>query len=240
MRPRPESIRNASAPPPLVPGALLAVDEVREPLRQAGENLLFLRCRQPSRGDGRIEFLLRGGLHGGEEPVDGLALVGGDLRERLARVELRAQLGVGEPEVGCGGGEGADVLEAETGAVAEAAAEERQSPSFDARLQRVTLLLRQPPGGDGRVDAVLERLLQRGGEGARLDAELLRGVVDDGLAVAGRPELRRSNRAAGASGGERRGDSGDDLAPDRANHASPPSSSLCAPKQPSLRRARET
>src|SRR5439155_1071709 len=127
MCPRPESIRNASAPPPLVPGALLAVDEVREPLRQAGENLLFLRCRQPS-------------------------------------------------------------------------------------------------GGDGRVNAVLARLLQRGGEGARLDAELLRGVVDDGLAVAGRPELRRSNRAAGASGGERRGDSGDDLAPDRANHASPPSS----------------
>src|SRR4051794_17884664 len=67
----------------------------------------------------------------------------------------------------------------------------------DALLERVTFGLRDPPGSDGRIDAVAKGLLQRVAQLARRNSQLLRCVVDDGLALAARRTvLGRGNRDA--------------------------------------------
>ena len=65
----------------------------------------------------------------------------------------------------------------------ESSEDERCVSRVDALLERVGLLLRETAVLDSLIDAVLERLLERVRELARLDAELLRGVVDNRLAL---------------------------------------------------------
>ena len=90
---------------------------------------------------------------------------------------------------------------ARPGTEAATAEEERHVAGVDPLLDPVALRLRQPACLDGRVDAVLQGLLQRGGQRARLDAELLRSVVQDGLAF-----LPGREHPGGRDGGARAGD----------------------------------
>src|SRR5262249_51216028 len=137
-----------------------------------------------------------------------------DLRERLAVLQLRAELALGEVEVRRRVVEAraeqhvtaGPVTEAEPepAPAAEAEAEQRVVARLDAPLQRAALLLREPARlhrGGGRV---WDRLLERVRERVRLPSELARRVLDDRLtALVGRQELRGCERAARSDARER-------------------------------------
>ena len=79
------------------------VDLVIEARGQRGEDLVFLGLCQPTGGDGRVEILVGRGGQRRLEAVGRLAVGRGDGRQRLARGELRAQLGGRDADVGRGG-----------------------------------------------------------------------------------------------------------------------------------------
>src|SRR6478672_1793767 len=161
----------------------LAVDEIRDPLLEVLRELVRLRLRQSTRADGCLQLFVRRGRHGVDESADALVLVLGDLRERLAARELRAQLRLGQAEVARRGVELAEHPEPVAVMAEPAEAEaEREVAGVDAGLQRIALLLRQLARRDRGVDLLLHGVLQRVRERARADAQLLRRVVDDGLA----------------------------------------------------------
>ena len=116
-------------------------------LLQAGNDLVSVGLRQAAVGDCLIETLCRRGDERVDELVDGLSLVLGDLRERLAARECRTQLRLAEAEKGCGGVEVASPVMAEAAeergarTVEAGADEQREHGRGDAALHRVALLL---------------------------------------------------------------------------------------------------
>ena len=101
--------------------------------------------------------------------------------------------------------------------------EEREVVGLDPLLQLVALGLGDPAGRDRSVDLVLERLLERAAELLRLHAELLRGIVDNRLALraGGRAELRGGDAGARAADRDCDDGPGDDLPFERPVHGSP-------------------
>src|SRR5262249_18480104 len=84
---RPEALR---------PGS---VDEVGDVLPDVAQELVGLSLRELAVLDGLVEVALGVGHQRVDEPVDGLLLILGDVRERLAALELRQKLGLTEAEV---------------------------------------------------------------------------------------------------------------------------------------------
>ena len=82
-------------------------------LLQAGNDLVSVGLRQLAVRDRLIETLRRRGNERVDELVDRLALVLGDLRERLAALERRTELRLVQAEKGCGGVEVASPVMAE-------------------------------------------------------------------------------------------------------------------------------
>src|SRR5262249_94193 len=133
---------------------------------------------------------------------DGLVLRLGDLGERLASLELRAQLVLRQAEIARRGVQTSSehperVVHAEAGA-----AEERQVAGLDVLLELLALGLREPARGNRGVDPVVGRVLGRRAGRARRAAELPSRVIHHRLALL----LRR---AAELVGGERRPTAGD-------------------------------
>src|SRR5262249_24206418 len=162
---------------------------------------------------GVVEPRLQRVLQRRDQAVDRLALVLGDLRERLAGLEPVADLALGEAEVRR---RGRETGEAEVSELAEVMAEAEKRRSYegdagrvDALLQRVAFRLRQTARGYFRVNVVLERLLERVRQLERLHAELPRSVADHGLALVARraPHPRGGDPGAGPSDCERCGGS---------------------------------
>src|SRR2546427_813098 len=90
-----------------------AVDDVVEVRLEVGEDGRLLRRGDGADRDLRVEAGLRAVVDRRLEPGHRLALRRGDLGERLAALELRAQLGGRQPEVG-----GRGLGEARAGTVA--------------------------------------------------------------------------------------------------------------------------
>jgi hypothetical protein len=166
--------------------AVLAVDEVVDPVGQAGEDLRLLRLGQSSVLHGLGEIGLRTRDQRGLQPVDRLALLLCDLGEGGAVAEARLQLRLGDTEVGRRRVEVGEVVPDAVDAAAGADTDERHLACGDPRLHLVALRFRDPTGRDGGVDAVLERLLQRGVQLRGVDAELLGRIGHDCVALLGR------------------------------------------------------
>src|SRR3954469_23920349 len=79
--------------------AELAVDEIVEVVGGTLQQIIGLRLRDPAGLDRSVELRLRRSRQGLLEPVGRLPLRLGDLGERLARLELRVQLRLGQAEV---------------------------------------------------------------------------------------------------------------------------------------------
>ena len=156
-------------------------------------------------------MLLQVGHERVDQAVDRLAVVLRDLRERFAALELGPKLILGQAEIGRGRVELAEEVAARAEAVREA--EEWHVAGLDPRLELVALRLRDLARRDGCVYPVLERLLEGVAQGSGRNAELLRGIVDDRLALLlRRAELVGSDRAA-PTGDRRGGDTARDELP---------------------------
>jgi hypothetical protein len=77
----------------------LAVDEVVDPVGQVGDDLCLLCLGEAPVLDGLLEVGLRSRDQGVLEPIDGLVLLLGDLGERGALAEARAERLLGDAEV---------------------------------------------------------------------------------------------------------------------------------------------
>src|SRR5262245_24336724 len=185
----------------------LSVNEGLHPVLQPRLDLGRLCLRDTSAGDGLVDLLVLGGDQRCHEPRDGLALVLGELAQRLG-FERVTQFVLVHPEV-CGrSAEEVRVLpesaspeitatKPEAATVEPGAEEERVLARIDLRLQPLRLLLGQGACVDRVVDSILQRLLQRIGKLLGLDAELGRRVVDDRLALVVRREDPGGSERAG-------------------------------------------
>ena len=187
-------------------------------LLQAGNDLVSVGLRQVAIRHRRVQTLRRRGYERVDELVDGLSLVLGDLRERLAAHERRTQLRLAEAEEGCGGVEVAAPVMAEAterGArtVEAGADEQRERGRGDAALHGVALLLCQQAVRHGGVDPVLQRLLECVAELGRVDAKLLGRIVHDCLALSLRRLAVGCHGGAGARDRKGRTGAGCDLRP---------------------------
>src|SRR4051794_5678421 len=207
------------APVEARPGRALgrgAVDQVVQALVEVGQDLRLLVGRQLLVGHGLIELLADGVLHRRLQAGDVLVLGLGDIGERLAGLQLRAQRVLAEPEVGGRRieAEAAEVTRAAgavraTGtAVAEAGdtaeTEHRSGAGGEALLDFVTLRLGQLAGGDGRVDPRLGGALDGRVELIARDVQPLGDIIEKGFLLSsevGRLDSDLARRGGGRTGG---------------------------------------
>ena len=175
----------------------LAVDECLHALLDVRLELRGLILRDPPVGERLVDPLLVGSDERLNETGRRLALLFGDLRERLV-LERRAELLLAEAEVRRSRVEYLEVTlvpesRPESAPTQTAQTEERGKVArVEPLLELGTLLLREPAGSHRVVDPVLEGPPERIGQRLWLHPELGRRVVDDGLAlVAGRQDVRR-------------------------------------------------
>ena len=157
--------RGRSGTSPALEGREVTVHDRRRPLLQAGDDLVALRLGDPAGRDRLVEPLRRPRDDRRDQPVDGLALVLRDLRERVPVPKPQAQGVLADAEErSCD----VEVAEAAVGEPARAGetgpAEEREVAALDPLLHRPPLRLGQPARLDRLVDPVLERLLERVGQ----------------------------------------------------------------------------
>ena len=217
--------RRAAPSTVMATDAGLSFDHVVQSLRHPAQHLVGLRLCDPAGLDRRVELLLQSRLQLGLQSGGRLALGLGDLREGLARLELGAQLRLGQTEVRSRRPEHrpSTAAWASVMPVAEPAGtpstEEREPTFLRPLFHRVSLLLRELACRDRSIYTGAVGALQRRLELGRRHVEALRGVVQERLTLGVRAESATGDRDAGADSHDCSHDDADD---DSSSVGSPP------------------
>jgi hypothetical protein len=182
------------------------VDHGRHVLLDACHELVGLSLRQVTVLDRLLDPRLLLRHERGDQSVDGLVSILGDLREGLAVLELGAKRSLGHAEVLRSGIEPVMLpMEAGTAvAEAEAGPEHGHGLPVDRGLHASRLGLRQVSVLDRLFDPVLQGGLERIRQALGGDPELAGDVVEHRtLLLLRRPQLRRRNGRSGSGDGER-------------------------------------